>query len=424
MDARQNTPLGALRSNDPNSTITFASGEGVYLWDVEGRRYLDFLSGYSSTIFGHCHPRLVRAATEQLGTLTQLVGLQHPWRQALEARLAELAPMPMPVKTWLATSGARAVEIAWKVAYAFRPGKIVAFDLAYHGRSIATAQISDTCRLPILQDAAGQRLRYPQCSDCPVGLNSKTCNAECFDDSEKWIDENASELSAIIVEPAIGARGYFYAPPSFFKRLQTATRRHGILLIDDEIQMGLGRLGAIFASRIQGWEPDIAILGKSLGGGIAPITAVVGRSEIMNSLPEGYESETFAANPFACRLALESLDLLIRDRLIDRSSMICDWLAGELRLLQTHSKYPIRVDCQGASGIIDVFSSSANLHLNESNDGGSSGKIARNWSTAARDAGLLVQLSGLNRTRIVLIPPLIIEQPQIQQAFKILRATQ
>ena len=424
MDASQHTPLGALRSNDPNAAITFARGEGVYLWDVQGRRYLDFLSGYSSTIFGHCHPQLVRAATEQLGTLTQLVGLQHPWRQALEARLAELAPMPSPVKTWLATSGARAVEIAWKVAYAFRPGKLVAFDLAYHGRSIATAQISDTCRLPILQDAANRRLPYPRCSDCPVGLKSNTCHAECFDDSEKWIDENASELSAIIVEPAIGARGYFFAPPSFFERLQKATGRHGILLIDDEIQMGLGRLNAVFACRIQGWEPDIAILGKSLGGGIAPIAAVIGRSEIMNSLPEGYESETFAANPFACRLALESLDLLVRDRLIDRTSMIRDWLSSELRLLQTNSKYPIRVDCQGASGVIDVCSSSANLDSNEPDDGSSSAKIAKRWVTTARDAGLLLQLSGPKRTRIVLLPPLIIDQPQIQQAFKILRATQ
>jgi len=415
------TPVGAQRSNDPNADILFVRGEGVYLWDAEGRRYLDFVSGYSSTTFGHCHPQLVKAATDQLSMLTQIVGLKHPWRKELEARLAQLAPTPAPVKTWLATSGARAVEIAWKIAYAFRPGLLVAFDLAYHGRSMATGQISDTHRLPILSTQSDRHLPFPRCSECPVGLQPKTCNAECIDDSEGWIDENASKLSAIIVEPAIGARGYFYAPPQFFQRLQTAARRYGILLIDDEIQMGLGRLGGVFAAKMQGWEPDLAILGKSLGGGIVPIAAVIGRSAIMDSLPEGYESETFAANPLACRLALESLDLLIRDRMLDRTHLISSWIDSGLRSLQKKSKHPIRVDCQGASGVIEILQSPNKTDSNDPNDLSTPQTIARRWVMQARDSGLLLQLSGPQRNRIILIPPLVAEEHHIRHAFNILR---
>ncbi len=415
------TPIGALRPNDPNAELLFVRGEGIYLWDAEGRRYLDFVSGYSSTIFGHCHPQLVKAASGQLALLTQVVGLKHPLRLELESRLAELAPMPAPVKTWLATSGARAVEIAWKVAYAFRPGKLVAFDLAYHGRSIATGQISDTHRLPILDSQSDHHLPFPRCTECPVGMHPKNCSAECFDDSEAWIDANASKLSAIIVEPAIGARGYFYAPPAFFQRLQTVVRRHGVLLIDDEIQMGLGRLGDIFACKMQGWEPDLAILGKSLGGGIVPISAVIGRSEIMDSLPEGYESETFAANPLACRLAIESLDLLIRDRMIDRTHLISSWLDSGLRSLKEKCEHPIRIDCQGASGVIEVLPLSNNPNSNDLAQCGLPQTVARRWVMNARDSGLLLQLSGPHRNRIILIPPLVAEERHLQEAFDILQ---
>ncbi len=413
-------PRGSLREHDPNGELEFVRGEGVYLWDTHGRRYLDFVSGYSSTLFGHCHPRFVEVAREQLGVLTQLVGLQHPWRRALEARLVELAPMTPTAKVWLASTGARAIEIAWKLAYAYRPGCIVAFDLAYHGRSIATSLLSDTQRLPILQGDVPSPLRYPRCQACPVGLQPTSCHAECFDDSKSWIEKNADKISSIVVEPAIGARGYYYAPPFFFQRLREVTWRHNIVLIDDEIQMGLGRFGTMFASQSQGWEPDLAILGKSLGGGIVAISAVVGRTEIMDSLPQGYESETFAANPLACRLALETLELLVRDRMLERAKQFEAWIESGLRTLQMKSSVPIQVSCQGASGVVEIQTPPPKNAQPASEVDRQSMSIALRWVKQARDSGLLLHLSGIDRNRIVMIPPLIADETHFQEAFDIL----
>lgn len=410
-------PRGSLREHDPNGELVFVRGEGVYLWDTQDRRYLDFVSGYSSTLFGHCHPRLVEVAREQLGVLTQIVGLQHPWRQTLESRLAELAPMAPPAKVWLAATGARAIEIAWKLAYAYRPGCIVAFDLAYHGRSIATSLLSDTKRLPILHGDVLSPLPYPRCQACPVGLQPMSCHAECFNDSKSWIEKNADKISSIVVEPAIGARGYYYAPPVFFQRLREVTRQHGVVLIDDEVQMGLGRFGTLFASQSQGWEPDLAILGKSLGGGIVAISAVVGRAEIMDSLPQGYESETFAANPLACRLALETLDLLVRDRMLERAKQFESWIDSGLRSLPLKSLVPIQVSCQGASGVVEVQAGQSKNAPPSSAEDSQSMSIAQRWVKQARNSGLLLHLSGIDRNRIVMIPPLIAEEKHFQEAF-------
>ncbi len=428
-------PLGARREQDPIGGLVFVRGQGAYLWDANGRRYLDFVSGYSSTLFGHCHPRLVHVAREQLELLTQVVGLQHPWRQALESRLAELAPMTRPAKVWLASTGARGMEVAWKLAFAHRPGSIVGFDMAYHGRSIATSLLSDTKRLPVLNGDVSTPLPFPRCDVCALGLQPSSCHAECFDDASSWIESNAKKISAIVVEPAIGARGYYYAPPVFFRRLREVTRQHDILLIDDEIQMGLGRLGGLFACQKLEWEPDLVVLGKSLGGGIVAISAVLGRSDVMDSLPPGYESETFAANPLACRLALESLDILVRDRLLDRAKVFETWFDAALQALRQKSTVPIRVTCQGASGVIEVCPNGQNLTVdkrlhslertsaNEVVDSlapSLSASIARHWVTQARDAGLLLHWSGIDRNRIVLIPPLIANETDFHEAFDVL----
>jgi 4-aminobutyrate aminotransferase-like enzyme len=252
-------------------------------------------------------------------------------------------------------------------------------------------------------------------------LEPKSCRAECFDDASSWIDRHADRISCVVVEPAIGARGYYFAPPVFFQRLREVTRRHGIVLIDDEIQMGLGRLGSLFACQIQSWEPDLVVLGKSLGGGLIPISAVVGRSDIMDSLPPGYESETFAANPLACRVALEAMDLLVGDRMDQRALQIESWLDSGLRSLQRRSTLPIRISCQGASGVIEVQGPTSSEAKRTDAGAGRAAKIALEWVEQARDAGLLVHLSGIHRDRIVLIPPLIADENHFQVAFGILR---
>jgi 4-aminobutyrate aminotransferase / (S)-3-amino-2-methylpropionate transaminase / 5-aminovalerate transaminase len=399
------SPLGTCRTSDPNFVPEFVKGEGCYLWDAQGKRYLDFVSGYSSTVFGHCHPRLVAAAREQLEQLTQLVGLRHPWRSRLESLLAKRcqATVGEPSKVWLTTTGARAVEVAWKIAYATRPGAVVAFDIAFHGRSLASALLSHTRSLPIVKADVEKALPYPRCDACPVGLRRETCQAECFDASEQWLVDNGSRISAVLIEPAAGARGYYFAPAIFFQRLRDLTKRLGILLIDDEVQMGFGRMGSFLAAQRQGWQPDLVVMGKSLGGGLVPMAAVVGRADIMDALPSGYESETFAGNPLACRIAIEAIATLEEERLIERSLKAETYLQANLQKLAQDSSISICVDCYGAAGVIQASPNDA--------------------ASLAKDclaSGLLVHWSGIDSDRIVLIPPLIAGEREFEEALAIL----
>ncbi len=400
------SPKGTQRTNDPNYSTEFVKGEGGYLWDANGKRYLDFVSGYSSTLFGHCHPRLVSVACEQLGKLTQLVGLRHPWRSELESRLAMKGEPVIgePTKVWLTTTGARAAEVAWKIVFSARPGSVVVFDTAYHGRSLSTALLSKTQRLPVVDAAVEKPLPYPRCDACPVGLRRETCNAECFDKSEQWIEDNGSRISAVFVEPAAGARGYYFAPPIFFQRLREITKRFGILLIDDEVQMGLGRLGSFLAADRQGWKPDLILIGKSLGGGLVPIAAVIGTASIMDRLPSGYESETFAGNPLACRIAIEAIATLEDEKLFDRALEIEGAFGAKLQELKECSDRSIQVDWLGAAGVLQT----------------SPDKAARIAKSCFAN-GLLVHWSGIESNRIVLIPPLIVTDQEIDDAFAILR---
>ncbi|MCY2973149.1 MAG: aminotransferase class III-fold pyridoxal phosphate-dependent enzyme [Planctomycetota bacterium] len=465
-------PSGVQRPHDPAYQLEFVRGEGCYLWDSSGKRYLDLVSGYSSLSFGHSHPRLVAAAKDQFDKLVHVVGWNHPWRTELADRLSQLAPVQQRAQTWISTTGARAVEIAWKIAYAARPGVIVSFDYAYHGRSIATSQITSTDRIdiPLPQTIesvtpTNQRsialpvLPYPPCEACPFALDRSSCAAECFNDSEARLRLHADKISAVIVEPALGARGYYFAANAFFHRLRKVTRETGILLIDDEIQMGLGRLGSLFAATSQGWEPDLIVLGKSLGGGLVNVSAIIGNERLMSGLPPGVESETFAADPLACRVAIEVLDLF-HEEIEPRLAVVSSALKNGIDRLhqELSNRFPslrLRVDSQGCAAVIQILPNSpepitlarggapnpepmalatggapndipshrTQPEASAYGSGASPAAVAQAWTGRALHGGLLVHWSGKHRDRIVLIPPLTANAEKIDQAIEILIAT-
>jgi len=431
-------PRGVDRPHDPTNQLEFVRGEGCYLWDKEGNRYLDFVSGYSSLVFGHSHPRLVAAATDQLNKLVHLVGWNHPWRNKLAERLAQLAPTSKPAKTWISTTGSRAVEIAWKIAYANRPGLLVSFEYAYHGRSIATSQITHTPKVPVqlpqrlddpLEDLSNETslpiLEYPPCEACPLGLVRQSCQAECFYASEQWIREHQRQVSAIIVEPALGARGYYFASNAFFQRLRSVTKELGILLIDDEVQMGMGRLGSMFAAELQGWQPDLVVMGKSLGGGLINVSAVIGPSELMDQLEPSLESETFAADPLACRIALEAIDLFEQEISPNLPTLAASLQLGieKLNIQLQKKRLPVGIQSgsQGCSAWIEVRSTEGAPYDHQTE--ATLKEFTHQWVIRAVEEKLLVHWSGKRGTRIVLIPPLTATSKMIDTAFDILLKT-
>ncbi len=315
-------PRGCLRNHDPNADRTIVRGDGVCVWDDHGREYIDLTSSYSATNFGHAPVRLIDAAVDQMRTLSLACGLETPWRGELVDRLVDLSPIPQPSKAWLCTTGARAVEVAWKIAYAVRPGRILSFEYAYHGRSLATANLSSTRRSPLFQEYAQSPLPFPYRFGCGKLEAQQRLEEQCLKEIERRLVEDAASISAVAVEPAIGANGYLFASDEFFQRLREVTQRLGILMICDEIQMGLGRLGSLFACASQGWVPDLLVLGKSLGGGLVPISAVIGQATLLDKLEPGVESETFAGNPLACRLGLEVLEMLESGEILENARVM------------------------------------------------------------------------------------------------------
>ncbi len=411
--SRDPIPKGMGRTSDPIYGPNFVRGAGSWLWDDADKKYLDCTTGYSASNFGHCHPALTAVAIEQLQCLTHLTGQRHPWRAQLCRRLASEFPSIRDCKVWLVTTGARAVELAWKLAWQRRPGQLLHFSYSYHGRSIATSTLSATKQLPICLNLNSQGLAYPDCAICPFKLHPQTCNAECFGAVEQEINEQARHASAVIVEPAIGARGYLFPPTIFFDKLRRLTQDLNLILISDEIQMGMGRLGQFSASYLQGWTPDIVLLGKSLGAGIVPISAVIGSSDLIDSLEPGIESETFAANPLACRVALRAIDILAENdnELLRRAVDIGQLLREGLSKILRTSRLETWMEGIGACAAIEFLPSQPDR-----------GNImARAITELAMRLGLLVHFSGPRQNRIVFIPPLVITNDEIEYGVDVFR---
>jgi len=415
----------ACRDHDPTFGPVFVSGAGAKLRDVEGNEWLDLTCGYSAANFGHAYEPLVAKAREQLGQLTHLTGEPHTGRIELAERLIDICKTSAyaPSSVIFNSTGARAVETAWKAADGFRPGKMLVLSPGFHGRSIATAALSETKRTD-LSSLVSERVitwpasEYAYCARCPLELQYPSCSTRCIDRLLAFIQEHKSQISAILVEPALGARGYIFPPAEYFQKLREVTEKLGILLIADEIQTGLGRCGNPLMANEQGWRPDLAILGKSLGGGIVPISAVVGRSDVLDCIPQGAESETFAATPLACAVALRGLELLDEHDLFKRGKAIGLQLRKALIEEFRSEKCgtgrrgmdftDISVEGTGACCVVEFASGSR--------DPGHGAELAREFVMRCVDQRIRVHWTGPVKTRVVLLPPLTMTDSELAEA--------
>ncbi|KRC61773.1 ornithine--oxo-acid aminotransferase [Agromyces sp. Root81] len=312
--------------------VVVASGEGAWVTDVEGRRYLDCLAAYSAVNFGHGNPRLVEAAREQLGRITLTSRAFHNDR--LGPFVTELAAlcgkdMVLPMNT-----GAEAVESGVKVARAWGYRvKGVAADAAnivvmagnFHGRTTTIISFSDD---PDARDDFGPYT--PGFRTVPYGDAAAVASA---------IDENTV---AVLVEPIQGEAGVVVPPADFLPALRALCTEHRVLLIADEIQSGLGRVGATFACDLVGVVPDLYLLGKALGGGIVPVSAVVGDRDVLGVLHPGEHGSTFGGNPLAASVGLEVVRMLASGEPQERARVLGEHLQSRLRSLVGHGVVEVR----------------------------------------------------------------------------------
>jgi 4-aminobutyrate aminotransferase len=311
---------------------------GPVVEDPDGNRYLDFAAGIAVVATGHCHPEVVAAVKAQAERFLHMCATDFFYDNvvSLAEGLARRAPGPGPWRVFFANSGAEVIEGAVKLAR-LRTGrqKIVAFYGAFHGRTYGAMSL--TASKPVQRRGYGPFLpevlhsHYAYCYRCPVGREPSTCRVECLDlltDTMFGTTVDPAEVAAIIVEPVQGEGGYVVPHAGFLKRLRELTRQHGILLIADEVQCGMGRTGRLFASEHFGLEPDIVTLAKGIASGM-PLGALLARDEVMRWNDGGHGS-TFGGNPVSVAAALATLRLL-EGGLVDNAARVGEGLMGALR---------------------------------------------------------------------------------------------
>jgi len=327
---------------------------GNYLYDTAGRKYLDAVSSLWVTVHGHNHPRINRAITAQLrrAAHTTFLGLSHPGAAALARRLVRLAPGTL-ARVFYSDNGSTAVEIALKMAYQYwrhrgvrGKNRFLMLDNAYHGDTIGAVSVGGI-RLfhsifkPLL--FATVRAPSPYCYRSPYAARPSACGSACLRKTEQLMARHAKSLAACIVEPMVqAAGGMITMPPGYLKALERLCRRHGVLLIADEVATGFGRTGRMFACEHEGVQPDFLCCAKGLTGGYLPLAATLTTARVYRAFlgaPEScrtfFHGHTYTANPLACAAALANLDLFDEQQVLCRLQPKITLLAHELESLRT-----------------------------------------------------------------------------------------
>src|SRR6202140_5595462 len=337
--------------------IYVAKGEGAWLEDVDGNRYIDFAGGIGCAKAGHRQQPVVDAIREQLDKFLHTCVQVTPYEGYVELaeRMNAATPGKFPKKPLFVNSGAEAVENAVKIARAYtkRPA-IIAFEDAFHGRTMMTLALTSKTHpykagfAPFPGDV--YRVPFAYCYRCSYNLTYPSCDLYCarhLEDTFKRVVAN-EEVAGVIAEPVMGEGGFIAPPPDYFKVLIDLCHKYGILFIADEVQSGFGRTGALFASERYGIEPDILVTAKSLGGGL-PLAAVTGRAEIMDAPAPGGLGGTFAGNPLSCAAALAVLDLFEHEDLLTRADALSDRF--QTRAREWQCRWPIIGDVRGLGGM-------------------------------------------------------------------------
>jgi len=398
-------------------------GRGAMIEDVDGNIFLDFNAGVAVCITGHSHPHVVEAIKKQVDDFIHISGTDYYYRHLpdLAKKLSELAPGSFKKRTHFGNSGAEAVEGAIKLAmYKTHRQKLIAFLGAFHGRTFGA--------LSLTASKARQRagfgpqaldvthVPYANCYRCPYKLTPETCGAHessgphCARIIEDLILKTTvppEDCAAIVVEPIQGEGGYVVPPASFLRTIREIADRHGILVIADEVQSGMGRTGKMFASEHFDLVPDIIASAKGIASGL-PLSATIARADLMTWKP-GAHASTFGGNPVAISASLATLELL-EDGLLTNAAVMGDYLLDGLRELQ--KKHSLIGDVRGRGLMIGI-------ELVRDRDSKEPAPDERDQiEIECFKRGVIIQ--GCGTSTIRLSPPLVIDREQCDFALKTL----
>jgi 4-aminobutyrate aminotransferase len=397
--------------------LVVASGQGSIVEDVDGNRFLDCSAGIAVVSTGHCHPQVVEAIQRQAAKLIHMSGTDFYYENMVDLaqKLAALTPGGLLRRVYFGNSGTEAIEAAIKLArYSTGRKQFVAFYGAFHGRTMGS--------LALTASRSGQRknffpvmpgvhhVPYADCYRCPYGKTVDTCAVECAQAIEDPLFRTVlppEEVAAIVVEPVQGEGGYLVPPKKFLDELRRIADRHGILLIFDEVQCGMGRTGKMFAAENFDAVPDIVALAKGIASGM-PLSATIARADIMD-WPPGSHASTFGGNPVSAAASLATIELLEQGLIANAAAVGAHMKA---RLSEFPQRFPHVGDVRGLGLMIGI-------------------ELVKDQATKERapalrdrvvqmcfERGLLVLGAGPNTIRIS--PPLILTREQADCAVDIL----
>lgn len=336
MSHSKNNTLKELRDNyipPGHGSITHSyvvSAKGAIVRDVEGRDFIDFASGIGVMNVGHSHPKVVAAIKDQAEKFTHTCFMVLPYEPVviLAEKLCAVTPGAFPKTALFINSGAEAVENAVKIAryYTKRPA-VIAFENGYHGRTLLTMSLTSKVKPykfgfgPFAPEV--YRMPFAYCYRCPFGLAYPGCDIACADHLKEFFISHvaAEKTAAVIAEPITGEGGFITPPPEYFPKLINICRDNGILFIADEIQTGMGRTGKMFAMEHWNVETDLMTVAKSLAAGM-PLSAVVGRKEMMEVVHPFGLGGTYGGNPIACRAGLAVMEIFEEENLLQKAEAL------------------------------------------------------------------------------------------------------
>ena len=390
-----------------------ARAENAQVWDVEGRRYIDFSGGIAALNTGHLHPQVVAAVQAQLQQFSHTCFAVMPYESYISVceRINAYVPGEFDKKTLLLTTGSEAVENAIKMARAHtgRSG-VIAFTGAYHGRTLMalslTAKVAPYSAGMGLMPGPVYRALFP---DKAAGISTDDALASV--QRIFTCDAAPTDIAAIIIEPVQGEGGFLAAPAGFMAGLRQLCNQHGIVLIADEVQSGAGRTGTFFAMQQMGVAADLIVFGKSVAGGL-PLSGVTGRADVVDAIGPGGLGGTYAGHPLACAAALAVLDVIEQDGLLQQAQALGSYLNYRINALIDQTGCHARVRGLGAMVALELFE--------ESDQRKPAGPLTRQIIAIAQESGLILLACGQHGNVLRFLMPLTISQALLDEGLTIL----
>jgi 4-aminobutyrate aminotransferase/(S)-3-amino-2-methylpropionate transaminase len=398
-----------------SATAVFVEkAENSEVWDVEGKRYLDFAAGIAVCNVGHRHPKIMAAAAEQNGNFVHTAFQVVPYESyiSLAERLNKLAPIST-AKTIFMTTGAEAVENAVKIARHYtKRSAVVSFVGAFHGRSLLTMGLTGK----VVPYKAGFGPFPAEIYHVPFPIEHHGISvADRLAALEKLFkaDVEPQQVAAIIIEPVQGEGGFYIASPEFLQALRALCDKHGILLICDEVQSGFARTGKLFACEYAGIEPDMMTIAKSLAGGF-PLSGVIGKAEIMDSPEPGGLGGTYGGSPIGCAAAHAVLDVIEEEQLCARSCALGERMMARINEMKQNS------DCAPIGDVRGLGAMVAFELVTERGGNTPDPDRTKALTTKALENGLILLSCGIFANTIRLLAPLTIPDALLEEGLNIL----